>query len=229
MPWHSVARRGRRPHLPARPRRRRCSRRLPRRRRRHDASTCPASTSATSTAPITTRVEHGVGDVEVIVPRDADVAAERRRGRRRRSTSSARARPTAASSPASARGSWVDDDEPEFVLTIDSGTRRRGGVPWLTTASSRPRRPAWQETAGPGLGDRHPARRPRTPQPPRRRVDLGRPGPGRALRRPGDRADDRAWTCRSALWRDGGLFWVLLIGAGVALLLSELRKARRRR
>ncbi len=28
---------------------------------------------------------------------------------------------------------------------------------------------------------------------------------------------------------DGGLLWLLLIGAGVALLVSELRKARRRR
>jgi hypothetical protein len=31
------------------------------------------------------------------------------------------------------------------------------------------------------------------------------------------------------LWRGGGLVWVLLIGGGVAMLLSELRKARRRR
>ncbi len=31
------------------------------------------------------------------------------------------------------------------------------------------------------------------------------------------------------LWRNGGIVWVLLIGGGVALLLSELRKARRRR
>ena len=31
------------------------------------------------------------------------------------------------------------------------------------------------------------------------------------------------------LWRDGGFVWVLLIGGGIALLISELRKARRRR
>jgi hypothetical protein len=30
------------------------------------------------------------------------------------------------------------------------------------------------------------------------------------------------------LWKDGGLVWVLLIGGGIALLISELRKARRR-
>jgi hypothetical protein len=31
------------------------------------------------------------------------------------------------------------------------------------------------------------------------------------------------------LWRNGGFVWVLLIGGGIALLVSELRKARRRR
>ena len=31
------------------------------------------------------------------------------------------------------------------------------------------------------------------------------------------------------LFRDGGILWLVLIGAGVALLMSEIRKARRRR
>jgi len=31
------------------------------------------------------------------------------------------------------------------------------------------------------------------------------------------------------LFADGGILWVVLIGAGVALLVSELRKARRHR
>jgi hypothetical protein len=31
------------------------------------------------------------------------------------------------------------------------------------------------------------------------------------------------------LWRGGGFAWILLVGAGIALLASELRKARRRR
>jgi hypothetical protein len=31
------------------------------------------------------------------------------------------------------------------------------------------------------------------------------------------------------LWRGGGVAWIFLIGAGIALLISELRKARRRR
>jgi hypothetical protein len=30
------------------------------------------------------------------------------------------------------------------------------------------------------------------------------------------------------LWKHGGLVWVLLVGGGIALLISELRKARRR-
>jgi hypothetical protein len=31
------------------------------------------------------------------------------------------------------------------------------------------------------------------------------------------------------LWRGGGFVWVILVAAGIALLASELRKARRRR
>jgi hypothetical protein len=31
------------------------------------------------------------------------------------------------------------------------------------------------------------------------------------------------------LFQDGGILWLVLIGAGVALLMSEVRKARRRR
>ena len=31
------------------------------------------------------------------------------------------------------------------------------------------------------------------------------------------------------IFRDGALFWVLLLGVGLALVLTELRKARRRR
>ena len=32
-----------------------------------------------------------------------------------------------------------------------------------------------------------------------------------------------------ALVRDGGLFWLVLIGTGITLLVSEMRKVRRRR
>jgi hypothetical protein len=31
------------------------------------------------------------------------------------------------------------------------------------------------------------------------------------------------------IWENGGLVWILLIGGGIALLVSELKKARRRR
>jgi hypothetical protein len=31
------------------------------------------------------------------------------------------------------------------------------------------------------------------------------------------------------MWEDGGFVWILLIGGGIALLVSELKKARRRR
>jgi hypothetical protein len=33
----------------------------------------------------------------------------------------------------------------------------------------------------------------------------------------------------TGLFQDGGILWLVLIGAGLALLVSELRKARRRR
>jgi len=66
------------------------------------------------------------------------------------------------------------------------------------------------------------------PEPPRRRVDLGALIPGViftllaiVLMTGVD--------LRFGLWRDGGFAWVLLIGGGIALLISELRKARRRR
>jgi hypothetical protein len=32
-----------------------------------------------------------------------------------------------------------------------------------------------------------------------------------------------------AVWENGGVVWILLIGGGIALLVSELKKARRRR
>jgi hypothetical protein len=64
--------------------------------------------------------------------------------------------------------------------------------------------------------------------PPRRRVDLGALIPGVAF-------VVLAVVLMTGvdlpvgLWRNGGFVWVLLIGGGIALLISELRKARRRR
>jgi hypothetical protein len=81
---------------------------------------------------------------------------------------------------------------------------------------------AWQDVAPLALED------PAPPPPRRRGVDLTALVPGLAF-------------CVLAivlmagavvpfgLVAEGGLLWLLLIGAGVALLLSEVRKARRRR
>ena len=66
------------------------------------------------------------------------------------------------------------------------------------------------------------------PEPPRRRVDLGALIPGVIF-------SFLAIVLMTGvdlpfgLWRDGGFVWVLLIGGGIALLISELRKARHRR
>jgi len=66
------------------------------------------------------------------------------------------------------------------------------------------------------------------PEPPRRKADLGALVPGAffvvlaVVLMAGVNLP-------VGLWEDGGFLWVVLIGAGVALLMSELRKARRRR
>ena len=66
------------------------------------------------------------------------------------------------------------------------------------------------------------------PTPPKRRVDLGALIPGiifvvLAL------VLMTGIALPVGLWQGGGIVWVFLIGAGIALLLSEIRKARRRR
>ena len=66
------------------------------------------------------------------------------------------------------------------------------------------------------------------PEPPRRRVDLGALIPGVVFSLLAIVLMTGV-DLRFGLWRDGGFAWVLLIGGGIALLVSELRKARRRR
>ena len=64
--------------------------------------------------------------------------------------------------------------------------------------------------------------------PPKRRVDLGALIPGIAF----IVVAIVLMTGRHlpiGLWRNGGFAWVLLIGGGIVLLVSELRKARHRR
>ena len=66
------------------------------------------------------------------------------------------------------------------------------------------------------------------PEPPRRRVDLGALIPGVVFTLLAIVLMTGV-DLRFGLWRDGGFAWVLLIGGGIALLISELRKARHRR
>jgi hypothetical protein len=67
------------------------------------------------------------------------------------------------------------------------------------------------------------------PEPqPRRRVDLGALIPGLVF-------VVLAITLMAGaqlpleMWEDGGFVWVLLIGGGIALMVAEIKKARRRR
>ena len=67
-----------------------------------------------------------------------------------------------------------------------------------------------------------------TPEPPPRSVDLGALVPGVffiALAVVLMAGVDLPF----GFWEDGGFVWVLLIGGGIALLVSELKKVRRRR
>ncbi len=66
------------------------------------------------------------------------------------------------------------------------------------------------------------------PEPPRKRVDLGALIPGVVFSLLAIVLMTGV-DLRFGLWRDGGFVWVLLIGGGIALLISELRKARHRR
>jgi hypothetical protein len=66
------------------------------------------------------------------------------------------------------------------------------------------------------------------PEPTRRRVDLGALVPGLFF-------VVLAITLMAGaqlpleMWEDGGFVWILLIGGGIALLVAELKKTRRRR
>ena len=61
------------------------------------------------------------------------------------------------------------------------------------------------------------------PEPPRRKPDRGALIPGLFF------SLMAGVDLPVRLFEDGGFLWLVLIGAGVALLVSELRKARRRR
>src|SRR3954466_14980118 len=71
-------------------------------------------------APISTRIEHGLGDVKVLVPRDADVRLTVMSG-----VGSIDAFGQGSLDrgffPGSGSGSWVDDSKAEFVIAVHNG------------------------------------------------------------------------------------------------------------
>jgi len=71
-------------------------------------------------APITTRVEHGVGDVRVVVPRDADVRLTVMSGVGSIDTFG-QGSLDRGFFPGSGTGSWVDDGKAEFVIAVHNG------------------------------------------------------------------------------------------------------------
>jgi predicted membrane protein len=74
----------------------------------------------TSDEPVTTSIDHGVGDLEVILPRSADVRLEVEQG-----VGDLRVFDQGAATDGffPGRGSrpWTDDGQAEFVVTIHSG------------------------------------------------------------------------------------------------------------
>jgi phage shock protein PspC (stress-responsive transcriptional regulator) len=70
--------------------------------------------------PVTTRVEHGMGDVEIVVPRSADVRLTVEHGLGDVEVFD-RGSDTDGFFPGEGSRSWTNDGEPEFVLTINSG------------------------------------------------------------------------------------------------------------
>jgi phage shock protein PspC (stress-responsive transcriptional regulator) len=70
--------------------------------------------------PVTSRVEHGVGDLKIVVPRSADVQLSIDHGLGD-VTVFDRGSETEGFFPGEGSRSWTDDGEPEFVLTIDAG------------------------------------------------------------------------------------------------------------
>ncbi|SNR57801.1 PspC domain-containing protein [Blastococcus mobilis] len=73
-----------------------------------------------SGGPVTTRIEHGVGDLEIVVPRSADVRLDVEHGPGDVQVFD-RGSDTEGFFPGEGSRSWTDDGEPEFVLSINSG------------------------------------------------------------------------------------------------------------
>jgi hypothetical protein len=71
-------------------------------------------------SPVRTRLDVGVGDVDVLLPRDADVQVEVSSGLGDVDVLDEE-NPEAGVYAGEGSGSWVDDGDPEIVLTINAG------------------------------------------------------------------------------------------------------------
>jgi phage shock protein PspC (stress-responsive transcriptional regulator) len=70
--------------------------------------------------PITTRLDAGVGDVEILVPRSADIRVEANSGIGTIDVFGSRSS-DGGSYPGTGAANWTGDDDPEIVLEIDAG------------------------------------------------------------------------------------------------------------
>ena len=148
--------------------------------------------------PVRTRVDAGVGDVDVVVPRDADVQVDIDAGLGERQPVRGAACSDGGFFPGRGAGSWVGDDDPEIVLTIDAGVGDLEVSRGLTTASSPRPRPAGRSGSWPTGRPCAPLATEDPDRSARRSVDTGRPRLRRRVQCAGDRADDRVSTSRSA-------------------------------
>ncbi|SFD91765.1 Phage shock protein PspC (stress-responsive transcriptional regulator) [Blastococcus tunisiensis] len=71
--------------------------------------------------PIRTTIEHGVGDLNVIVPRSADVSVRLDQGIGDARVFGSDDADDGRLVPGTGSAAWTDDDQAEFVLTIDLG------------------------------------------------------------------------------------------------------------
>ena len=71
--------------------------------------------------PIRTRIEHGVGDLDVVVPRSADVVVRVDQGIGDVRVFGGDDADGGELVPGAGSAAWTDDDQAEFVLTIDMG------------------------------------------------------------------------------------------------------------
>ena len=71
--------------------------------------------------PIRTTIEHGVGDLNVVVPRSADVIVRLEQGIGEARVFGEDGADDGRLVPGTGSAAWTDDDQAEFVLTIEMG------------------------------------------------------------------------------------------------------------